>query len=213
MVFGGGFSCLPGQFLLLLLILSVPFPYGERRGALETALSQSAGFVHNWLTRLQQGLFGALLVLLPYPDSKTAHRLSRGRVSCLPLFPGVLLLWQGWKLLLKLTLHHFLDRANRDYVHREIRFPVCSQNILSSAFQISFCEDLFFVYSPANFEVTSLLIWDKQKDGMAPSFSYSPMMKCRTLTSQNQSGHCRYLRICSAASPPGLCPPNCSRLF
>ena len=46
-------------------------------------LSWVVGFallVHNWLTRLQQGLFGAALVSLPYLAFKIAHRAAQGRV-------------------------------------------------------------------------------------------------------------------------------------
>ena len=35
---------------------------------------------HNWLTRLQQGLFGAALVSLPYLAFIIAHRAAQGRV-------------------------------------------------------------------------------------------------------------------------------------
>lgn len=38
------------------------------------------GFVHSCPTRLQQGLFGDSVVLLPYLASKTAHGCSQGRV-------------------------------------------------------------------------------------------------------------------------------------
>ena len=70
---------------------------------------------HNWLTRLQQGRSGALLVSLPYLASKTAHRAAQGRVwvfspktnSPLPLkgegrgiaflgFVGIALLVHNW---------------------------------------------------------------------------------------------------------------------
>ena len=49
------------------------------------------GFVHNWLTRLQQGRYGAPLVSFPYLALKIAHRAVHGlfRFSPLPvpLFP------------------------------------------------------------------------------------------------------------------------------
>ena len=38
------------------------------------------GFVHNWLTRAQQGGFAASLVSFPYPAPKAAHRATQGRV-------------------------------------------------------------------------------------------------------------------------------------
>ena len=38
------------------------------------------GFVHNWLTRAQQGGFAASLVSFPYLAVKTAHGGTRGRV-------------------------------------------------------------------------------------------------------------------------------------
>ena len=38
------------------------------------------GFVHNWLTRAQQGGFAASLVSFPYPVPKTAQRAAQGRV-------------------------------------------------------------------------------------------------------------------------------------
>ena len=41
---------------------------------------------HNWLTRLQQGRSGALLVSLPYLASKTAHRATQGRVWFSPAY-------------------------------------------------------------------------------------------------------------------------------
>ena len=47
-------------------------------------------------------------------------------------------------------------------------FTAGSQNILASVFQNGFCECLFFVYCPANFEVAPPLILDKQKAGIAP---------------------------------------------
>ena len=37
------------------------------------------GFVHNWLTRAQQGGFAASLAF-PYPAPKAAHRATQGRV-------------------------------------------------------------------------------------------------------------------------------------
>ena len=38
------------------------------------------GFVHNWLTRAQQGLSGASVVSFPYLAVKTAHRATQGQV-------------------------------------------------------------------------------------------------------------------------------------
>ena len=43
---------------------------------LSSHLAAAPGFVHNWLTRLQQGVFGASLVSFPYPALKTAHRVA-----------------------------------------------------------------------------------------------------------------------------------------
>ena len=48
--------------------------------SLTWGLAAAPGFAHNWLTRLQQGRSGPLLVSLPYPVPKTAHRRSRGRI-------------------------------------------------------------------------------------------------------------------------------------
>ena len=47
---------------------------------LSSHLAAAPGFVHNWLTRLQQGVFGASLVSFPYPALKTAHRVAQVRV-------------------------------------------------------------------------------------------------------------------------------------
>ena len=49
--------------------------------SLHLGFAAAPGFAHNWVTRLQQGRCGALLVLLsPYLASKTAHRAAQGRV-------------------------------------------------------------------------------------------------------------------------------------
>ena len=48
--------------------------------SLHLGFAAAPGFAHNWVTRLQQGRCGALLVLLPYLASKIAHRRSQGRV-------------------------------------------------------------------------------------------------------------------------------------
>ena len=64
------------------------------------------GFVHNWLTRAQQGGFAASLASFPYPAPKAAHRPSRGRIHFFSperVYPpplgggaGYLLSWVGW---------------------------------------------------------------------------------------------------------------------
>ena len=84
--------------------------------SLHLGFAAAPGFAHNWVTRLQQGRCGALLVLLsPYLASKTAHRAAQGRVwvfspktnSPLPLkgegrgiaflgFVGIALLVHNW---------------------------------------------------------------------------------------------------------------------
>ena len=58
-----------------------PLPLkGEGRGIAFLGFVGIALLVHNWLTRLQQGLFGAALVSLPYLAFKIAHRAAQGRV-------------------------------------------------------------------------------------------------------------------------------------
>src|SRR5699024_8870902 len=47
---------------------------------LHLGFAAAPGFAHNWLTRLQQGVFGASLVSFPYPALKTAHRVAQVRV-------------------------------------------------------------------------------------------------------------------------------------
>ena len=48
--------------------------------SLHLGFAAAPGFAHNWLTRLQQGVFGASLVSFPYPALKTAHRVAQVRV-------------------------------------------------------------------------------------------------------------------------------------
>ena len=48
-------------------------------------------------------------------------------------------------------------------------FAACSQYNLASIFQNLFCEALFFVYCPANFEVAQATLEGKQMAGIAPS--------------------------------------------
>lgn len=49
------------------------------------------------------------------------------------------------------------------------KFAACSQYNLASIFQNLFCEALFFVYCPANFEVAQATLEGKQMAGIAPS--------------------------------------------
>ena len=59
----------------------LPLPLkGEGRGIAFLGFVGIALLVHNWLTRLQQGLFGAALVSLPYLAFIIAHRAAQGRV-------------------------------------------------------------------------------------------------------------------------------------
>ena len=81
-------ACGPAFFFSALLCpLPLPLPlWGRGRispflGSLDFSRQLPlATAAHNRLTRLQQGLFGALLVLLPYSAPKIAHRATRGRV-------------------------------------------------------------------------------------------------------------------------------------
>lgn len=71
----------------------LPLPLkGEGRGITFLGLVGSALFVQNWVTLAQQGRLCSLLVQVPYPASKTAHRATQGRVWFSPSFPGALLL-------------------------------------------------------------------------------------------------------------------------
>ena len=47
-------------------------------------------------------------------------------------------------------------------------FAACSQYNLASIFQNRFCQALFFVYCPANFEVAQASVRGKRKAGIAP---------------------------------------------
>ena len=59
----------------------LPLPLkGEGRGITFLGLVGSALFVQNWVTLAQQGRLCSLLVQVPYPASKTAHRATQGRV-------------------------------------------------------------------------------------------------------------------------------------
>ena len=71
----------------------LPLPLkGEGRGITFLGLVGSALFVQNWVTLAQQGRLCSLLVQVPYPASKIAHRATQGRVWFSPSFPGALLL-------------------------------------------------------------------------------------------------------------------------
>ncbi len=60
---------------------SSTFPLRGKAGLLsQLAPANLHEFDHNWLTRLQQALFGTSLVLLLYSSPKTAHRAAQGRV-------------------------------------------------------------------------------------------------------------------------------------
>ena len=60
---------------------SLPLPLkGEGLGIVFLGLVGSALFVQNWVTLAQQGRLCSLLVQVPYPASKTAHRATQGRV-------------------------------------------------------------------------------------------------------------------------------------
>ena len=80
-------------FSLFVPRLSSLSPTGKVWVVHETGFFGFAGFAHNWLTRLRQGRFGALLVSASYPVLKIAHRPSQGRASVSFLFCSVLLLW------------------------------------------------------------------------------------------------------------------------
>ena len=71
------------------------------------------GFVHNWLTRAQQGGFAASLVSFPYLAVKTAHRATQGRVWFSPPFPGTLLLRKSRKLALQVVIHRIVNGKDR----------------------------------------------------------------------------------------------------
>ena len=59
----------------------LPLPLkGEGRGITFLGLVGSALFVQNWGTLTQQGRLCSLLVQVPYPASKTAHRATQDRV-------------------------------------------------------------------------------------------------------------------------------------
>ena len=71
----------------------LPLPLkGEGRGITFLGLVGSALFVQNWVTLAQQGRLCSLLVQVPYPASKTAHRATQGQVCIYfrfpPAFPG-----------------------------------------------------------------------------------------------------------------------------
>ena len=60
---------------------SLPLPLkGEGLAIVFLGFIGFALLVHNRLTRLQQGLFGASLVSFPYAAFKTGHRATQGRV-------------------------------------------------------------------------------------------------------------------------------------
>ena len=74
-------------FFLFLPISGFPqLPLSEWRRN-QFSLTQGCrcpGFAHNWVTRLQQGRSGPLLVSFPYLAFKIAHRATRGRVWFFP---------------------------------------------------------------------------------------------------------------------------------
>ena len=75
---------------------SLPLPLkGEGRGIAFLGFVGFALLVHNWVTLAQQGRSRALLVSLPYPTSKIAHRATQERVWHPFPFPGMLWVWQG----------------------------------------------------------------------------------------------------------------------
>ena len=100
-----------GASLGFLTKTSLPLPLkGEGRGIVFLGL---ALLVHNWLTRAQQGLFGAALVSFPYLAVKTAHGGTRGRVWFSPPFPGTLLLRKSRKLALQVVIHRIVNGKDR----------------------------------------------------------------------------------------------------
>lgn len=66
------------SFSAYLQFLSAAFLRVETHWFSPPWIGRCPGFVHNWPTRLQQGLLGTSVVLLPYPAPKTAHRATRG---------------------------------------------------------------------------------------------------------------------------------------
>ena len=70
------------SFSAYLQFLSAAFLRVETHWFSPPWIGRCPGFVHNWPTRLQQGLLGTSVVLLPYPAPKTAHRATRGGRVC-----------------------------------------------------------------------------------------------------------------------------------
>ena len=83
--------CRPGRacfflFCLPLIFLTDSSSSETETGFLSSGFVAALRFVHNCPTRLQQGRFGVLPVLLPYLASKTANRATQGRVWVHRLF-------------------------------------------------------------------------------------------------------------------------------